>query len=65
MFKNSPRQVPKPKLTWKIHVLPIESKQQLEMKKKQRVTANEKGPKQKARETRKPKLKMQRKQAKT
>ena len=36
MFKNSPRLVPKPKLTWKIHVLSIESKQQLEMKKKQR-----------------------------
>ena len=64
MFKNSPRLVPKPKLTWKIHVLSIESKQQLE-KKKQRGTTNVKGPKQKARETRIPKLKKQRKQAKT
>ena len=43
MFKNSPRLVSKPKLTWKIHVLSIESKQQLEMKKKQRGTTNEKG----------------------
>jgi len=43
MFENSPRLVPKPKLIWKIHVLSIESKQQLEMKKKQRGTTNVKG----------------------
>ena len=65
MFKNSPRLVPKPKLTWKIHVLSIESKQQLEMKKKQRGTTNEKGTEAKTKETRMPKLKMQRTQAKT
>ena len=54
MFKNSPRLVPKTKLTWKIHVLSIESKHQLEMKKKQRWTTKSKWPKQKAIEARKP-----------